>query len=210
MCVPCNLDVDALKWWTKWKKDAEKETGITIELEAQARLETLLLAPEASGILHHYFPALALSAAAPFPLQDLPEDISYEDMLFIKQLAAAEIAETESAKQAFFNAEALSREIADKRVGEHIDALRAERADLRSVWEDRYNKACAATDSTQDLLPDLHPDVMEAIEHRHDGAAVGVLPRHLIHRKGAMHQVVEDGHAGWVRDYRRVVEAHCG
>jgi hypothetical protein len=131
-------------------------------------------------------------------------------MLFVKQLLAAKIAETESAKQAFFNAEALGREIADKRIGEHIDALRAERADLRSIWEDRYNKACAATEPTQDLLPGLHPEVMEAIERRHDGAPAGVLPMHLIHRKGAMHQVVEDGSAGWVRDYRSVLEAHRG
>jgi hypothetical protein len=210
LCVPCNLHPDALKWWTKWKKAKEKATGISIELDDQARLETHLLAPEASAILRHYFPALAPVLAAPLTVQELPDDVYYEDMLFVKQLAAAQIPETESAKQAFFNAEVLSREVADKRVGEHIDALRAERADLRSIWEDRYNKTCAAIDPKHDLLPDLHPDVVEAIEHRHDGAGVGVLPMHLIHRKGAMHQVVEDGRAGWVRDYRSVVEAHRG
>jgi hypothetical protein len=208
LCVPVNLDAEALTWWTKWKKAKEKETGIKIELEAQFDLEKILLAPEASHILRHFFPTLAPVASAPLAVQELPDDVSYEDMLFVKQLVAAAIAETESAKQAFFNAEALSREVADKRVGEHIDALRAERADLRSIWEDRYNKACASADSAQPLLPDLHPGVMEAIERRHDGTAVGVLPMHLIHRKGAMHQVVEDGRAGWVRDYRSVVEAH--
>lgn len=210
LSVPVNLDPDSLKWWTKWKKAREKETRVTIELEAQADLERLLLTPEASHILRHYFPALAPAPTQPLPVQELPEDVSYDDMLFVKQLAAAAISETESAKQAFFNAEALSREVADKRVGEQIDALLAERADLRSIWEDRYNKACAATDSTQDLLPELHPDVMDAIERRHNGASVGPLPMHLIHRKGAMHQVVEDAQAGWVRDYRSVIEAHRG
>jgi hypothetical protein len=31
---------------------------------------------------------------------------------------------------------------------------------------------------------------------------------HLVHRKGAMHQVVDAGRAGWVRDFRAIAEAH--
>ncbi len=51
---------------------------------------------------------------------------------------------------------------------------------------------------------------MEAIERRHDSGHIEVLPMHLIHRKGAMHQVVETGSAGWVRDFRQIAEAHRG
>jgi hypothetical protein len=127
-------------------------------------------------------------------------------MLFIKQLEAARIHEHGSAKQQFFNAEVLTREIADKRVDEHIHALEAERADLLSMWEDRYNKAAAQLDAGDGLLSSLHPDVMEAIERRHDSGRTEVIPMHLVHRKGAMHQVVEVGHAGWVRDFRRLLE----
>ena len=129
-------------------------------------------------------------------------------MLFIKQLQAARIQELESAKQQFFNAEALAREVADKKITEHMEALRAERADLRSIWEDRYNKACRDTGDSDGILPELHPGVMEAIERRHDSGRVDALPMHLVHRKGAMHQVVESGHAGWVRDFHAVAEVH--
>jgi hypothetical protein len=158
-----------------------------------------------------YFPIGGAGAtpppAAPQPIEELPEDVSYQDMLFIKQLQAARIVELDSAKQQFFNAEALAREVADKRVAEHMQALQAERADLRSMWEDRYNKACADSDAGDRLLPELHPQVMEAIERRHDSGRVEVLPMHLLHRKGAMHQVVENRGAGWVR---AVAEDHRG
>jgi hypothetical protein len=208
LCVPIDLDPDALNWWTGWKKRQERDHGVRIELLDRTALETLLLAPDAASILGAYFPGVP-AAVPPAPLvQDVPEEVSYEAMLFIRQLQAAEIVELDSAKQQFFNAEALAREVADKKVAEHVHALRGERADLRSIWEDRFNKACVEADEAGDLLPGLHPDVMAAIESRHNSGRVEVLPMHLIHRKGAMHQVVEDGSAGWVRDFRAVAEAH--
>lgn len=207
LCIPVDLDPDALKWWTGWKKRQEKDHGLGIELLDRTGLETLLLAPDAAHILRAYFPGVQAAAPVAPPVQDVPQNVSYEDMLFVKQLQAAQITELESAKQQFFNAEALAREVADKKVAEHVNALRAERADLRSIWEARYNKACAET-AAGGLLSHLHPEVMEAIERRHDSGRIEVLPMHLVHRKGAMHQVVEDGSAGWVRDFRAVVEAH--
>jgi hypothetical protein len=208
LCIPIDLDPDALTWWTGWKKRKEREHGVRIELWHRTALETVLLSPDAERILVAYFPNVATPGASPPAVQELPEDVMYEDMLFIKQLQAARIAELESAKQQFFNAEALAREVADKRVPDHMNALRAERADLRSIWEDRYNKACTDCDDAEGLLPPLHPEVMAAIERRHDSGRLEVLPMHLIHRKGGMHQVVESGDAGWVRDFRAVTEAH--
>jgi hypothetical protein len=210
LCIPVDLDTDALAWWAGWKRRQEKEHGVRIELWDRTALEAVLLAPDAASIRAGFFPALAPAGTAPPPVHELPDDVSYEDMLFIKQLRAARIVELESAKQQFFNAEALGREVADKRVAEHMEALQSERADLLSIWEDRYNAACGEPDESDGLLPDLHPDVMEAIERRHDSGRVEVLPMHLVHRKGAMHQVVEHGGAGWVRDFRDVVEAHRG
>lgn len=210
LCIPVDLDPDALKWWTGWKRRQEKKHDVRIQLWDRTGLEKTLGSPDAADVRETYFPAggAKQKPPAPPPIEELPEDLSYEDMLFIKQLEVARIVELESAKQQFFNAEALAREVADKRVAEHMQALQAERADLRSIWEDRYNKACAEPDGTDGLLPELHPEVMEAIERRHDGDRVEVLPMHLIHRKGAMHQVVENGNAGWVRDFRSVAEAH--
>lgn len=205
LCIPVDLDPDNWKWWTTWRNRKERETGIRISLWDRTELEGLLLTPDAAEIRSVVFPAASGGPMAPPAVADLPTDVVYDDMLFIKQLEAAQIHEHGSAKQQFFNAELLSREVADKRVGEHMLALQAERADLRSIWEDRYNRACSAA-AEDGLLPDLHPEVMEAIERRHDGGRVEILPMHLIHRKGAMHQVVQAGRAGWVRDFHGLAE----
>jgi hypothetical protein len=212
LCIPIDLHPDALKWWTGWKKRQEKEHDVRVELWDRTGLEQTLLAPDVAHIYGAYFPAAGKpqQAPAPPPVEELPEEVSYQDMLFIKQLQAAQIVELDSAKQQFFNAESLAREVADKRVAEHMQALQAERADLRSMWEDRFNSACAEPDGADELLPDLHPGVMAAIERRHDSGRVEVLPMHLIHRKGAMQQIVESGTAGWVRDFRTIAEAHRG
>ncbi len=208
LCIPVDLDAASLTWWTGWKRRQQRATGVRIELWDRTELEGLLLAPDAAEIRSAAFPTGAPSAGVAAPVLELPDGTEYDDMLFIKQLTAAQIREHGSAKQQFFNAEVLSREVADKQVEEHIQALKAERADLLSIWEDRYNRSCGEPDVGDGLLPALHPDVMEAIERRHDGARVEVLPMHLVHRKGAMHQVVEGGRAGWVRDFRSVVTAH--
>jgi hypothetical protein len=147
LCLPIDLDAAALQWWTGWKKRNERETKVKIVLWDRTELEALLLAPDAAHVRDAYFPTqLPVGAgrlAGPPPVLDLPDDVEYDDMLFIVQLEAARIHEHGSAKQQFFNAEALSRDVADKRVAEHVLALQAERADLRSIWEDRYNQACA-------------------------------------------------------------------
>lgn len=207
LCIPVDFDAEGLKWWSGWKKRQERETGVRIGLWDRTELEGLLLTPDAAALRSVFFPAAGGGPVAPPAVADLPADVTYEDMLFIKQLEAARIHEHGSAKQQFFNAELLSREVADKRVSEHVLALQAERADLRSIWEDRYNRACAAAAEDGSLL-DLHPEVMQAIERRHDGGRVEVLPMHLVHRKGAMHQVVQAGRAGWVRDFRELAQAH--
>jgi len=210
LCVPVDLDAQSLQWWQSWKKRQERDTKIRIELWDRTELEGLLTSPDAAELRAVYFPATVATTTTPAPpaVVELPEDVVYQDMLFIKQLEAAEIHEHDSAKQQFFNAELLSREVADKRVSEQVLALQAERADLRSMWEDRFNQACATASPDDDLLPGLHPGVMEAIERRHDGGRVAALPMHLVHRKGAMHQVVEGGRAGWTRGFRAISEAH--
>jgi hypothetical protein len=205
LCIPADPDPTFLQWWSGWSKRQERETGIRVRLWDRTELEGLLLTPDAAHLRLAFLPAQRSGTGAPLPVQELPDDVEYEDMLFIKQLEAAQIHEHESAKQQFFNAELLAREVADKRVAEHVLALQSERADLRSIWEDRYNHACAQSGAEESLLPTLHPEVMQAIERRHDGARSEVLPMHLVHRKGAMHQVVEDGRAGWTRDFRSVV-----
>lgn len=211
LCIPVDLDAEALKWWTAWKRKKTREAGVRIELWDRTELEGLLLSPDAQAIRAAYFPLsgrVAATVATPPRVLEVPGDAVYDGMLFIAQLEAAQIFEHGSAKQQFFNAEVLAREVTDKKVPEHVQALEAERADILSIWEDRYNRACGEPDDGEGLLPELHPEVMSAIEQRHNSGRVEVLPMHLVHRKGAMHQVVQGQRAGWVRDFRAVSEGH--
>lgn len=206
LCVPVDLDPKNLKWWQGWRTRQQKATGVKIELWDRTQLEALLISPDAAHIREIYFPTGSAGSEPPLAVADVPDGISYDHMLFIKQLAAAEIHEHDSAKQQFFNAELLGREVADKQIPKQMQALQAEHADLWSMWEDRFNNACNSAGA--DLLPDLHPEVMKAIEARHAAGAATGLPMHLVHRKGAMHQVVDEGRAGWTRGFREIAGNH--
>lgn len=206
LCIPVELDPEALKWWTGWRRRTSKKHDVRIELQDAGDLETLLISPDARHIRSEYFPTAQPAATEPLELHELPVGVDFDDMLFVKQLQAANILETESAKLQFFNAEALSREIADKRIPTHLAAHKAERADIASMWEDRYNAESQVPDDGSGLLPNLHPEVMKSIERRHDQASDEHVPFHLVHRKGTMQQIVQDARAGWIRDFRTVAD----
>jgi hypothetical protein len=106
----------------------------------------------------------------------------------------------------------ISREIADKAVPEEVQALEVCRSEVHAIWEPRFNAACASTQQGTDKLPQLHADVMCAIEAHHQAIrSAPTRPRlrmSLTHRHGTMHQVVEAGRAGWIRGYRALAAAH--
>ncbi len=208
LCIPVDLDAPTHQWWAKWKRAQEKKHKLRIELWDKSRLGRFILTPDAASLRAAYFPGVP--GPAPFVPEVLPfpDDVEYEEMLFIKQLRAANVAEVESAKQQFFNAEALGREVADKRLPDQMRALDGEQADLHSMWEDRFNERTSANPEDE-LLPGLHASVMAAIEARQAAAPIEPLPMHLIHRKGVMHQVVDAGRAGWVRSFRQIAHDHA-
>jgi hypothetical protein len=115
-----------------------------------------------------------------------------------------------SAKEQFYNAELIERDLTDKRVETQVRAFDGMRRGLHSIWEDRFNHHCGSSDETDGMLPALHPDVMARIDHEHDQAPREPFPLTRVHRKGAMHQVVENAEAGWTRDWRQVAEDHRG
>lgn len=127
----------------------------------------------------------------------------------MKQLRAANVVEVESAKRQFFNADLLAREVADKQVPEHMQALEATQGEAHALWEIRFNAACTQQ-PTDPMLPGLHGDVMVAIEQHHNAHPPAVLPMSVVHRLGSMHQVVENGEAGWVREFRSIAEDYRG
>ena len=58
-------------------------------------------------------------------------------MLFIAQLREANITELQAAREDFFNAELLLREVTDKAVEQDVTALQAIRLEANSLWSVR-------------------------------------------------------------------------
>jgi hypothetical protein len=206
LCIPVHMDPEATKWWDGWKRRKSGETGAVIELWDHTELEALLLAPDAVHVRSAYFGARELESAE-LAVEPLPSGVTYDEMLFVKQLRAADIAELASAKRQFFNADLLRREVADKGVAEEVRELDNCLADAHARWETRFNEKCDENPGS-DRLPSLYSSVMKALEDRHRERRGAHLPMSLVHRLGTMHHVVEGGDAGWVRRFREVASGH--
>ena len=201
LCFPESMDGTTSKWWDSWRKEMEAKHKLTIELWEPTKLRALLRAPEAAAILNEYFGA---GPAPPRELEPAPAAEEFSGMLFIRQLLAAEI-DPESARYEFFNAELLRQEVLDK-VGDRGRAfLDSVQEELYGMWHQRWDAYVRG--AVDPLLPGLHSEVMTAIEQLHNApaSALDVVPMRLPHRKGAMHQVVETGRAGWIADFRQIV-----
>lgn len=208
LVLPTSLEADAWKWWQGWKRRQEKSHEVTIDIWPETVLEAMLLAPDAANIARHFFP----NSVPGGPLETvaevlpLPGEHGYDDALFIRQLEAADISENESAKRQFFNYEALARDVADKADPTEIKTLQAVEAEVHAIWETRFNAAGMDLDTGKD--PALHMNVMEAIRSHYATSAPTLPPMNSVHRFGSMHQVVENGEAGWVAHFRKIAEAY--
>lgn len=207
LTIPVDLSAPETQWWDGWKREQEAEYGLTIELWDKHRLDTLLRPPDADAIRNEFFPPFATAELSSRPVEPLPPETTYDDMLFIAQLKAAEIAELHAAREEFFNAELLVRDVNDKGVEQEVAGLQTVRSETRSLWSHEYNDACEKN-AGADSLPGLHGAVMRAIRDIHLARGPTPLRLNVVHRFGTMHQVVEDGDAGWVRAFRAVVERH--
>jgi hypothetical protein len=206
LCIPESMDGPTTKWWEKWKKKNELDHDLAIELWEPAFFRELFRAPEAQPIVDDYFGSG--SRPRPLDLEPVPAGETFDAMLFIKQLVAAQI-DPEPAKYEFFNAELLHRETLDKSGDRGKQFLESVQEELFSMWSHRWDAHCAKSPA-EPLLSGLHSEVMSAIEQIHAAltASDDVVPMRLTHRKGSMHQVVETGRAGWIRDFRQLAEEH--
>ncbi|MFJ3826608.1 serine/threonine protein kinase [Streptomyces sp. NPDC090046] len=206
LCMPRNLDGPNEKWWTDWKKKKEKADSVKICLWNQAKLRSLLLSEDASGIRNHYFnPTVALPDAPYRPTVPLVDFDQYEGALFVRQLRHAGMFECDDAKEEFFNAEILSHEVTDKAVVEEMQALARSKSEVSSLWAQRFNTYCQANPAGP--LVGLYVDVMDAVRDHHPKLPAAIRSG-LTHAFGMVHQRVNDGRAGWARDYRDVARGH--
>lgn len=55
LCIPCSLDAPTLRWWQRWRREQQAETGITIELWDESGLRRQLDLPEAATVRRVYY-----------------------------------------------------------------------------------------------------------------------------------------------------------
>jgi hypothetical protein len=208
LAFPSTFGPDGWKWWEGWKGRQEKKHGLVIQPWTDTVLESMLLTPDAVNVARNFFPNSVPGGPTETVAEvlPLPDEHNYDRALFVRQLEAAEILENESAKQQFFNYEALARDVADKADPTEIKTLQALEAEVRAIWETRFNAANLDPSTGQD--PQLHMGVMEAIRSHYASATATLPPMSTVHRWGTMHRVVENGDAGWVGHFRDIATAY--
>lgn len=207
LCIPVSMDGPATRWWDRWRKRQEKEHGVQMELWDETELISLLISPDTAYVREHYYGVDRISPLTEDlrPIRRLKDPQQYDNALFIRQMREAGHTELRSCKEQFFNAEIIAREIHDKGILEEEQSFVTADANAHAIWEARFSEACER--NANRLLPGLHQCVMADVR-----AERPALPRVLrlgpVHAMGLVHRTVEDGRAGWVRDFRRIATQH--
>lgn len=211
LCIPCELDGPMRTWWEGWKKRVSKADALTVNLETAGVLRRRLQPSTAAHVRNHYFspvfplPPTTADPKEPRGLEELVDDTKYDGALFVYQMDEAGLPETSAAREAFFNAEILEREVTDKGIQPEVSALSTWRVRVSSTWSTAFNTACQM--STDRRLPQLYGEVVGGIEAGHAQEATN-LRAHVLHGVGLLHQAVDNGRAGWVRDWRDVAKVY--
>lgn len=207
LAIPVNMDPDATKWWDRWKAKTERDTKITIDCWQASHIEQLLIKDDFADVRHQYFGFAPGEPMIERAVADPDDWTTYDGALFIKQLQVAAIAEDQPARRAFFNAEVMTRDVQEREVAAEVNALNAVSGTLHQMWHSRFESNNASA-PPGDRLPALYPEVMQSVEAHHGANPSKELKDTLVHRCGLVHHLVETGHAGWVRSYAAVAEAH--
>jgi len=206
LCVPCLLDGPEMSWWNQWK--GRQRDGVDIDLWAENHLRAKVLAPEAAWIYDAY-----LTEGTPPPsrrLEDLKDLNEYEGTLFIRQLHHAGLTARvvlDDAKRAYFNAELVAADMDNREFGPGQHELQLVRNENRAIWASEF--AGASSNAPEDgRLAEMYGAVTKELRKHHTQAPAGPLRLHFVHRNGIMHQLVDEGDAGWTVDYEEVAREH--
>ena len=204
LVIPIRLTPAEKRWWGTFRREHERDCHVEIELWEATQLDLRISAREALHLRREYFGAV--ETAEPLGVEPLDDPERYDRALFVQQLAAAGITETQTARREFFNAEVLRREVRNKALEDELREFEQRSVEVLSVWEARFAGAGPSDADARRLYRDVH----EALENHHRGSSLRVLRAGLIHTLGLMHYHVDERRAGWLGTWREVADAHTG
>jgi hypothetical protein len=206
LCVPCTLSGPETKWWNGW---SGRQKGVAdIELWSAERLRRMILSPEAGWIYDSYLS----DDPADRPRRrvvDLDDTGRYDHALFVRQLLEADLGATavlSDAKRAYFNAELVEADVINRESEQQRSELEQVRIENHSLWTTEFVASSAEENGT---AARTYAAVLSKLRAHHEHAPAGSLRLHFVHRDGVMHQLVDDGSAGWLPDYEMVAREHA-
>ncbi len=206
LCVPCILPPKEQQWFDGWAARMKSKYGITsIELWNGVELRRQLMQDDAVAVKHSYFP----EASSPQPTEPIAVAVDVREMetaLFVRQLEEAGYMETDAARGLFFAAEALARDLAARGNPEGLASLQELHLEVQALWESRFNAALPIAD-VEGKMAGLIDNVLKDAADCPDPEGLRLRPAH---RRGIVHRLVENAHAGWVRHWRMIAENHEG
>lgn len=206
LCLPCALSGPETKWWNGWQR--RQDDSVDIDLWPAEHLRRMILSPEAAWIYDSYFS----DDPADRPKRrifDLADDAKYEHALFIRQMLEAEVrgaAALSDAKRAYFNAELVEADVINRESVRQREELEEVRIENHALWNTEFI-AASVDEKTQPAT--TYAAVFSSLRAHHAHAPSGSLRLHFVHRDGVMHQLVNDGSAGWLRNYERIAREHA-
>lgn len=214
LCIPKSLTNDEHEWWTKWKNSKKNKYGVGIELLDSIKLLELIKKHNLHLDVFDELEIQKLDEILEFlkgkreglkELLDTPEELILTDKLFSLKLKSANIIEYEDIfNKQYFNAEILTKEVQSRGIEKEINELRALKFAIQDVWLTQYLRYKDYNDGNE-----LLGNVNNRIEDLNNEEILRTnLSISSSEKKGILHQLADECHVGWVKDYKNKLKKY--
>lgn len=216
LCLPCILSIEEQKWWSSWKTSSFSADGIPITLYDGSYLITELKKAELydrefdddirnslDKILEYInVEKQRIYDEIIYSINDF-DDVDYDECIFIKKLQSANITDTNSCKNEFFNAEIAKSAIESKGVEAELKVYKQLKQKIQSMWGTQYRLYANETDGNN-----LLAQTYLRIEDSDTTTLKSLNEVNLIAKKGVLHQLANECSVGWIKDYSKKLEEY--
>lgn len=210
LCLPCELTIKEFKWWSEWRNQQVKLHGIDIfllegsyliaQLKKQSIYTTVFdddIRIQLDEIQQHLLSQKQRRSEEIIVLLTEIEPSQYSDMIFVRKLENAHIAEINECKRDFFNAELAEQAVVSQGDEHRLKQLQNLKVTIHSLWGTQYRRYKNDSDGN-----DLLTRVYQRIEELDSTTLDTQLTQYsMLAKKGILHQWAEECAIGWLVDY---------